>query len=258
MKLKSITWALVLTSVATVAHAQYPDQFYTNGTKMDVWRAEPGRKTILWFSKEPGDKISYGQSLVIIYDTEPQWAYYVNLGTRKFVGRYSFEKDKYSLLSPDAQKEYRANMNMPPHADFPPPGEMPTVDKLLEGSENENRLLDPPATASYPRLKRSTWDSSYFTDQRVLIRNRLVFNDDRGSFTFTDARGNEHKGSLTGIRYRKTEQRLFQITGSWNLEGAQGNFRFTIAPENLNIFQGEWDRGGRIEGTWSGTRVRPE
>jgi hypothetical protein len=236
------------------AKAQYPDQFYTNGRQMDVWRAEEGRKTILWFFREPGDKISYRQSLVIIYDDRPEWAYYVNLGTRKFVGRYSFRLDKYSILPEDARREDRGEI---PEEAFPEPGDLPTVDQLISESKNQNTLLDPPPTKSYPGLRTSSWDSTYFTAQRQMIKAKISFNGDKGTYRFRSG-GEDFQGTLSDVQYETTSQGLFLIKGVWTLGGNQGYFRFTVAPDNLNLFQGEWGRNGTIEGSWSGTRLRDE
>ena len=221
---------------------------------MDVWLIGNGRKTIMWFSREPGDRIVYRQSLVVVYDNEPQWAYYIDLGTKKFVGRYSFPQDKYSVLPENARREDKGEI---PDESFPEPGELPTVDQLLPESQDHSKLADPPPTKNYPRLSSSSWDTSYFTGQRQRIRPKLTFNVDRGSYQFrTDDQ--VFQGTLEDIRYEVGDQGLFLIRGTWRLGSTQGYFRFTVSPENLNVFQGEWGRDGRIEGTWSGTRLREE
>ncbi|MGD0042079.1 MAG: hypothetical protein ABSE84_17030 [Isosphaeraceae bacterium] len=239
----------------TAANAQYPEQFYTNGKDMDAWRADPmvtGRKTTLWFTKEPGDKISYRQSLVLVDDNQPEWAYYKDMGTEKFVGRYSFRLDKYSILPEEARRQDRDDI---PEKAFPKPGDLPTVDQLLSGSRNRHKLSDPPPTKNYPRLETSSWESSYFTDRHQRIATKVSFNGAQGIYRFR-ANGDEFEGTLEDVRYETTDQGLFLIRGAWKLGGRNGTFRFTIAPENLNTFQGEWGRNGGIEGTWSGTRLR--
>lgn len=254
MRSALVVCTFVIALNATVANGQYPDQFYTNGKHMDVWRAEANRKTILWFSREPGEKISYRQSLVIINDDEPQWAYYVDLGTRKFVGRYSYRLDKYSLLPEDARKEARADI---PEDAFPEPGDLPRVDQLLSGSQNREKLSDPPPTRRYPKLERSSWDSSYFTVARQRIATKVSFNGALGTYRFRE-HGEDVEGTLNDVRYETTDEGLFLIRGTWSHRGNQGYFRFILNPENLTIFQGEWGRNGRIEGTWSGNRLHDE
>ena len=249
-----IVAGLIVANGAAIAHAQFPDQFFTNGTNIDVWLIGNGQKTIMWFSREPGDRIVYQQSLVVVYDAEPQWAYYVDLGTRKFVGRYSFPQDKYSVLPEDARRENKSEI---PEESFPEPGELPTVDQLLSKSQNRSKLADPPPTKNYPRLSASSWDTAYFTDQRQRIQAKVTFDGDRGSYQFR-ADDQVHQGTLEDVRYETGNQGLFVIRGTWRLGGTQGYFRFIVSPENLNVFQGEWGRGGRIEGTWSGVRLRDE
>ena len=244
--------------IATDANAQYPDQFYTNGVHIDVWRTETekGQKSTLWFCREPGDKITYKESLAVIYDNKPEYVYFIDLGTRKFVGRYSFIQDKYSILPEDARRQNKDDI---PEDAFPEPGELPTVAQLISGSQNQNTLLDPPPTKLYfmPGLKTSSWNSTYFTDQRLRIQAKVSFNGGKGTYTFR-ADGREFLGTLNDVRYEVTDQDLFLIRGTWILGDNQRYFRFTIAPDNLNTFQGEWGRNGAIEGSWSGTRLRDE
>lgn len=255
MKASIALLALVILQLhVNSATAQYPDQFYTNGKEIDVWRVEADRKTILWFSREPGDRITYKQSLVIVYNSDPEWAYYVNLGTRKFIGRYSFTREGYSLLHPDSRRE---KINDIREDAFPAPREMPTVAQLLPTSRNLDRLSKPPATKEYPDLRNSSWDSTYFTVGRDRVRARLTLKSDRGTYEFRSD-GISFKGTLENVRYGQTEQKLFLITGTWRLEGRGGYFRFVVSPENLNLFQGEWGFDDGIEGTWNGTRIRPE
>ena len=243
---------VVLVVFATSLAAQYPDQFYTNGEKMDVWRREDGRRTIMWFSKEPGERIRYQQSLVVLNDDEPDYAYYIDLGTRKYVGRYSFSKDKYSVLPTDERRTDRADI---PEAAFPPLGALPTVDELLD-SENTNGLLDPPPTKEFPKLRTGTWVSVYFTRDRKPIRASVVFQGEGGSYSFRIG-GEDFEGTLDSIEYTTTEAGTFVIRGAWSLHGSTGYFIFRILPDNLNTFTGEWGTD-RIEGTWTGVRAHGE
>jgi hypothetical protein len=138
---------------------------------------------------------------------------------------------------------------------FPEPGDLPTVDQLLSTSRNTKLLVDPPPTKDYPRLKTSSWDSTYFTDQHKRVRARVSFSGNRGRY-ITKADGQTLVGTLDQVRYRISEQGLFLIAGRWHLDGGEGYFRFAIAPDNLNLFEGEWGQNGGIKGIWAGTRVR--
>jgi hypothetical protein len=251
MKINCMICTVLFVCLADTCQAQFPDQFYTNGTHINVWKIERGQKSILWFEREPGDKIVYRQSLVVVRDDEPQYAYYINLGTRKYIGRYSYPDGKYSVLPENARDEDPSNI---PAAAFPPPSELPSIGDLLTDSNNANKLLDPPPTAKYPKLDRSEWDSVYFTNQRKRIKARLTLQNGGGSYRFTDG-GLQFDGTLHNVQYEKTGDGNYRVTGIWKLNGNQGSFHFTIGSENLNVFQGEWGTNGVVQGAWSGTRV---
>jgi len=184
MKIKYILAVALFGSTVDTVRAQFPDQFYTNGTHMNVWKTEDGKKSILWFEREPGNKIVYRQSLVVIYDAEPEYAYYINLGTRKYVGRYSFADGNYSVLPEEARDTDLANI---PSTAFPPAGELPKVSELLTDSRNADKLLDPPPTAKFPKLQSSQWDSVYFDANRNRIKAKLLLRKDTAESTRTSA-----------------------------------------------------------------------
>jgi hypothetical protein len=222
---------------------------------MDVWRVEAGRKTILWFGKQPGDRLVYTQSLVIVNDDEPDWAYYFDLGVYKYVGRYSFVEDKYSLLPKASQ---RADLQDIPQSAFPAPGPMPNVKDVFTNADNENSLLDPPPTKQYPRLRNSSWVSSYLSTaatSRVKYDALITFNSATGTYNLQRDKSGK-VGVFENIQYTVDKEGQFIIAGVWRREQSSGYFRFVISPANLNVFQGEWGQNGRIEGTWTGTRKR--
>lgn len=184
---------------------------------------------------------------MIVFDDDPEYAYYVNLGTKKFVGRYSFTEDGYSLLAEEDQREEIGDI--PPSA-FPPLGELPAVQELMPETGNNERLLDPPPTREYPRLQRSRWKSMYLTADRKPIKATVEFAGPEGVYVLESGA----QGQLSQVSYAKTDAGLFEIQGIWRLGDSEGYFVFRIAPENVNAFQGEWGRQ-RIDGTWSGSRI---
>ena len=80
-KTVAATLALAFCTVSGTAHAQLrePEQFYTNGQKMDAWtrNREKQLSFTFWFARKDPDDLIYRQEIVIVYDGEPNKAYYL-------------------------------------------------------------------------------------------------------------------------------------------------------------------------------------
>lgn len=245
---------LMLASTAP-GQLRQPEQFYSNGEKVNGWTKGSGMRTTFWFARYSNDDWAYRQQLVIIYDNEPNKSYYYDVGTKRFVGRFDMESDRYSLLPVAERRARRSDID---EGDFPPPGQMPTIQQMIgrddEGPGNQSQMLLPPPTPEYPRLQTSSWDTTYTTPGlRGRVRARIDFDGDEGRYTLEGGGG---VGRLADIEYRGTDQGGFLVTGRWFLGAGQGVFRYTIPRSNVNVFTGEWSfEPGSADGIWDGTRV---
>lgn len=255
----SLGIAACLTFASTApGQLQQPEQFYSNGEKMNGWTrdAAAGMRTTFWFVRYSKEDWAYRQQIVIIYDAEPGKSYYYDVGTKRFVGRLDMENDRYSLLPLTARREKRSDIT---EDAFPPPGRMPTIEQMVRRHDDkagsQSRLLLPPPTPEYPRLKTSSWDTTYTTPGlRGRVRARIDFEGGEGKYTLEDGRG---VGKLTNIEYKNAGQQGFLVTGRWSLGTGQGVFRYAIPRSNVNGFIGEWSFGSRAaDGIWDGTRAK--
>jgi hypothetical protein len=233
---------------------EFPEQFYTNGRYIDTWNPEEGKKVSLWFSRLPARDVTYEQDIVTIFDDEPEWAYYQNQNTKEFVGRFSYKLNKYSLLP---EKDRRTNRKDIADSAFPEPGEMPRVDQIQPKSKVKAKLLPPPPTREHPALAGSTWNTTYFTKADIPVKALVRFDSSGGGTYELQDQGQNLKGQFSEVKFSGPVNKVFSIIGIWQVGERRGHFRFLVSAENLNQFQGEWGEEAKIEGIWSGTRVRP-
>ncbi|MHC5011447.1 MAG: hypothetical protein ACYTG6_10920 [Planctomycetota bacterium] len=240
-----------------------PDQFYTNGMRIDAWNRDEGRKQIVtfWFGKNPADSFHYQQLLAISRDEEPDKIYYFEYVGRKFVGRYDMEEEGYSLLKPEHRLEHLEQIR---EEWFPPPGETPAIGDLFdpprEGEPNRDRLMMPPVTMMFPRLQRSEWEG-FYTDQSCRRhRMTLRFRGDEGEYEAPEA---GTRGDLTNVRYMPQDG-MIMIQGTWSAgdgrrsqgrRGSSGRFEFPIMMMDLNRFQGRYWFGNDGPFLWDGRRT---
>ena len=279
MMTRAFVGLFLLAQCAGVARAQLqtPDQFYSNGVKIDAWTREDSQrlKYMFWFAKKaPGDLI-YRQEVVIVYDAEPDKAYYFDQKTRTFRGRWDLRTETYSLLPAKYQLSRKEDIL---ESMFPPSGEWPTIGDLLRDPDDSlpgagrpaggppepapaadsRKLAKMPPTVEFPDLEHSTWESTYLApgipSGFSRVRARIVFDGANGKYT---PAGTDLVGTFSNVRYERTAAGGFVITGRWSLHGSTGPFRFRIAPDNLTAFEGETPGPqGQLSGTWDGTRRR--
>lgn len=243
-------------SAVAVAQPQFeaPDQFYTNGVSVDGWTRDEAEQQMvsLWFGKNPQGSLSYRQLVAIVKDDNPGQILYYDLVARRYVGRYDMELEKYSLLPPQFRlgrlEDIKESM-------FPPPGEKPQLGELFDppndGPPSEEQLMMPPATMTFPRLKKSEWEGFYIDFGGNRRKMTLSLNGNRGKY---QARDVDVQGELTNVRYTSQEG-MMTIRGNWGA-GRGGTFDFRVMMSNLNEFQGEyWDERGRRVGVWDAKRT---
>lgn len=242
---------------ANLAQAQLkqPEQFYTDGEKIGGWTKQPdGRRTSFWFAQFTKDDWSYRQQVVTIYKNQPHFAYYQDVKTRLFIGRLDLSTGGYSFL-PLANRKSR--IEEIPAAAFPPAGPLPTIDAMFhqpgDPAGSQSLLRRVPATAEYPQLGFSKWQSTYASPQvEGPVKAIVQFNGDRGTYTLETG----NVGTLSNVAYSNLGANGFLISGVWTLGNKSGDFRFTIARENMNSFTGTWTLPLETVGyTWNGTRT---
>jgi hypothetical protein len=256
MKSKMLTLLLViLCCCATQAQSpRQADQFYVNGEGQFTWSADTKKKlrSTLWFAKNPVDGPGYRQLTVVIYDAEPSKVFYIDKAGKRLVGQLDLNTEKFSLLKGDAQKVRQAFDTVK----FPTAGELPTVAQLFEPladgqHANENKLALPPPTLQFPRLEHSTWDTSYLSADKFLIRSELTLEGDHGTYRLTQKPGT---GRLADVTYERDGDEHV-IRGNWSLGRSKGTFKFNVPADNLNVFWGEFSfEQGRTVGAWDGVR----
>ena len=237
-------------AVAQQQELDHPIQFYSNGKKVDAWTRNDsaGLNSTFWFARNPAKSLVYQQQIVIVYDSEPDKAYYFDVTTKKFIGRYDFESEKYSLLPRESRRKSLKEIDH-----FPPAGGLPAITQMFDGapSGNQNTLLPPPPTKRYPRLHKTSWDSNYTAADGTRVRATINFNGNRGTYRLV---GTNAVGTMSEIKYL-TRRSDYLITGRWALRGSVGSFSFSIPKDNVSVFWGDWGfRPGRVEGRWDGVR----
>lgn len=250
---------LVLWTAVGSADAQdsFPEQFYTNGEKVDAWKRDPGAAfmTTLWFARSSPDDLAYRQVIIYVFDDRPGEPLYRDAITRKFIGRFDEESGGYSMLPEEFR---RTRLGEIPESAFPDAGEMPTLGEMLRalgeaGADNENSMMKPPVTKTFPRLETSAWDSHYVTASGARVIASLEFDGNQGMY---QPQGSSDAGSLSNIGYQREVGGALRITGHWHYRGSSGHFKFRLAPSDLNTFTGEWGfDGGAVEGIWDGVRT---
>lgn len=251
---------LIACGLAPTSHAQSPaspGQFYANAQGQYAWTADAKRKwrTTELFAKNPADNPNFRQLTAIIYDAQPARVIYIDKAAKRVVGALDLKAEKFSLLKGDAQKVRQAFDTI----EFPPPGELPTVADMFAplptGQRgNAKKLTLPPPTLQFPRLEHSTWETSYMSIDKFLIRSELALDGDKGTYRLT---GKPGTGRVSNVTYgRDGEEHLIQ--GNWNLGRASGTFRFNVPAKNLNVFWGQFSfQDGKTVGAWDGVR-KPE
>jgi hypothetical protein len=258
MKASALACLAVLV-VGAVSNAQAPsrrpDQFYTNGESINAWTAAPQQRarTTFWFARHPADSAAYRQMLTIIYDSQPDQAYYIDSATRQFVGRLDLRSEQFSLLPNEARRARLQDIN---DDAFPAPVKLPRVADMFEplpaGQRgNANQILLPPPTPLFPRLKNSRWETCYMSADRFQVRSILELGNEAGTYRLQNKPGT---GRLSNVMYeREDENHLIQ--GQWALGSSSGWFKFQVPKDNLNVFWGEFGfEPGRIVGAWDGIR----
>lgn len=234
---------------------EHPDQFYTNGEKVDSWTRNEQAELMstFWFARNPVKSLGYRQQIVIVYDDQPDKAYYFDSTTKKFVGRMELDSGKYSMLDESDRRERIEDID---EAAFPVPGDMPAIGdmfgRLEDGSPgNPKMMMMAPPTMKFPRFEDSTWDTSYMTTNRQRIRATVQFDGNKGTYQLI---GTNTTGRLFNVRYKMNDDD-FRITGTWILGNSRGPFQFVIPQDNMDVFWGEWGYlRGRTEGSWDGIR----
>jgi hypothetical protein len=252
--------APLVTACGLAAHAfaQAPrrqtDQFYANSEGVYAWSADSKKKlrTTTWFVKHPPTAPTFRQLTAIIYDAAPDKVIYIDKAGRRVVGQLDLNTEKFSLLPPEAQKVNQAFDTIK----FSAGGQLPTVAQLFEPLTSDERgntkkLALPPPTLQFPQLEHSSWDTSYMSADRFLIRSELTLDGDKGTYRLTQKPGT---GRLSEVTYeREGDEHL--IRGNWALGRSKGTFKFNVPADNLNVFWGEFSfEQGRTVGAWDGVR----
>lgn len=245
---------LLLFASNGAALAQSAGQFHANDKGEYGWTENSKSKlrSTTWFAKNPNDSATYRQIAAVIYDGKPGEVLYLDRTAKRVVGRLDLESEKFALL-PASDQRLRQPIDK---FKFPTASELPRVEEMFEPlpdgqTGNGDRLQLPPPTLQFPRLEHSTWDTSYMSADKFLIRSILQFDSGRGTYRLTQKPG---AGQLSNVKYeRETDEHV--IRGNWNLGRSNGQFKFNIPADNLNVFWGEFSfQDGKPVGAWSGVR----
>ncbi len=163
-----------------------PSSFIRTARRLNAWTPDPAnhRRATFWFARHSGGDWSYRQQLVIVYDNQPDKAYYYDPYTREFRGRFDMKARAYSLLPPDSR---RGDVNDIDPAAFPPPGVMPTIEQMTRRPDDRapgsgSRILAPPSTAEFPpRLGIAMEDAVYEENGVGQFRGVRITGIERGS-----------------------------------------------------------------------------
>ena len=249
-----LMWWLCSGAARAQPRFEAPDQFYTNGVQVDGWTRDDAEQQMVsfWFGKNPRGSLNYRQLIAIVKDDKPNLILYYDLVTRRFVGRYDMQLEKYSLLPPAHRLGRLEDIQ---ESMFPPPGDKPTIGELFDppsdGPASDEQLMMPPATMMFPRLKKSTWQGFYIDFNGNRRKMTMSLNGNRGEYRAAEVSVN---GDLTDIQYL-SQDGMAMIRGHWGA-GRRGKFEFRVMMSNLNEFQGEyWDQHGRRVGVWDAKRT---
>jgi hypothetical protein len=254
----ALFWLLLLALGDTLL-AQSAGQFYANDKGEYGWTENSKSKlrSTTWFAKHPSDSATYRQITAVIYDDKPNAVLYLDRASKRVVGRLDLESQKFALLPASDQKLRQAIDKFK----FPTAGELPRIEEMFEPLPdaqpgNGARLQLPPPTLQFPQLQHSTWETSYMSADKFLIRSILQLDGERGTYRLTQKPGT---GQLSNVQYeREGDEHI--IRGNWNLGRSNGQFKFNIPADNLNVFWGEFSfQNGKPVGAWSGVRklIRP-
>ncbi len=235
---------------------KHPIQFYTNGETIDAWtrNEEKELRSSFWFVRRNNDKLEYRQHVVVIYDRQPDKAYYFDTEKRIFIGRIDLASGMYSLLPKEWRKPRIEDIDP---AAFPVPARLPKIGDMFDEEEvglYEQYLLPPPATREYPFLEKSVWDSWYVPYQGDRIRTTIRFDGQNGTYPVT-VEGRAVEGKLSEVKYELRGNK-YVIRGHWTLGDYGGPFQFEIELSQMDKFHGHWTMDGLDVREWTGTRTR--
>jgi hypothetical protein len=246
--------SLLLIAPHVGVFAQSAEQFYANDKGEYGWTEKTKSKlrSTTWFTKNPAESPTYQQITAVIYDDKPNEVLYLDREAKRVVGRLDLESERFSLLPAEMQKVRQAIEKFK----FPTASELPRVadlfDPLPAGQHGNGQTLQlPPPTLQFPRLEHSTWETSYMSADKFLIRSVLQLDGDHGRYRLTQKPG---IGQLSNVKYER-EGDEHVIHGNWSLGRASGQFDFNVPADNLNVFWGEFSfQEGKPVGAWSGVR----
>jgi hypothetical protein len=245
---------LLIATLQETALSQPADQFYANDRGEYGWteNAKSKLRSTTWFAKNPSDSATYGQITAVIYDDKPDAVLFLDRASKRVVGRLDLQTEKFALLPASDQKLRQAIGEFK----FPTAGELPRIEEMFEPlpgghAGNGERLKLPPPTLQFPRIQQSTWETTYMSADKFLIRSVLQFDGDRGTYRLTQKPGT---GQLSAVKYdRDGDEHV--IRGNWSLGRSTGQFKFNVPADNLNAFWGEFSfQDGKPVGAWSGVR----
>ncbi len=238
----------------------HPDQFYSNGEKINAWTVNKDAKLMstFWFVKNPQNSLNYQQQIAIIYDNEPNRAYYYSVAEKKFIGRMEIKSGKYSLLKPEDRRQKRSEI---PSGAFPPADELPAVGEMFPpptdgGEASDEQMMMPPPSMQSPQLEKSEWNTFYAAPQGKRVRAKVTFNGDEGTYELDNS---DAVGELSEVEYEmQANQNRFEIRGRWQLGEARGFFKFRVPMDDLYVFAGfsSQNRNAGDGGIWDGVRTK--
>ena len=257
-----VSFGLLVFAATAVAQPtlNHPDQFYSNGEKVNAWTVNKNEKLMstFWFVKNPKKSLNYQQQIAIVYDNEPDQIYYFSAAEKKFIGRFDIEEGAYSLLKPADRRAKRSDI---PSGAFPPPDGLPKVGEMFPlpppGEEaNNEEMMMPPPTMQHPQFEQSEWDSFYATPNNGRQRAKIKFNGDVGTYKLA---GSNSEGELSEVVYEmQANSGRFEIRGRWQLGQARGFFRFRVPMDDLFVFSGfsSQNRNASDGGIWDAVRTK--
>ena len=259
---KLLVWAMFMASAGT-AFAQpnlnHPDQFYSNGEKVNAWTINKDSKLMstFWFVKNPKNSLNYSQQIAIVYDNQTDKVYYYSPAEKVFIGRFDIDKGEYSMLRPQDRRQKLTDI---PSNAFPPADGLPQVGEMFpqpaDGPPSDEEMMMPPPTMQHPQFENSQWTTIYATPGGGGQAATLKFNGDRGTYR---PKGGNDQGNLSDVVYEmQANQGRFEIRGHWQLGNANGLFKFHVPMEDLYTFEGfsAQQRNANNGSIWNGIRTK--
>lgn len=251
---------LLAATVAAQPELKHPDQFYSNGEKVNSWTVNKESKLMstFWFVKNPKNSLDYQQQIAIVYDNEPDVVYYFSVAEKKFIGRFDINEGGYSMLQPQDRKQRRRDIQ---EGAFPPPEGLPNVGEMFppppagEQASDEEMMMPPP-TMQHPQFEQSEWASFYATPNSRRQRAKIKFNGDVGTYELENS---DTVGELSDVVYEmQADNGRFEIRGRWQLGNASGFFKFRVPMDDLFVFSGfsSQNRNANDGGIWDAKRTK--